>query len=57
MDSHNTVVAASADHLRLNDELSEMKSNSLHELPQLAGYLQTRQVPGAPSTCNGPLEE
>ena len=56
MDSH-AVAAASADHLMLSDELSEMKSNSLHDLPQLAAYLQTRHMPGAPSTCNGLMEE
>ena len=34
-----------------------MRSNSLHEYAQLAGYLQTRYLPGATQTGNGPEEE
>ena len=35
-----------------------MKSHSLHEYAQLAGYLQTRVVPGVAPTTNGePNEE
>ena len=41
MDSY-AVAAVSADHLNVAEEQSEMKTNSLHEFAQLAGYLQTR---------------
>mmetsp|Transcript_7332 Transcript_7332/g.8790 ORF Transcript_7332/g.8790 Transcript_7332/m.8790 type:complete len:99 (+) Transcript_7332:228-524(+) len=32
----------------------DLKSNSLHEFAQLAGYLQTRIVPGVNPVGNGP---
>ena len=42
----------------LLEESSEtMKSNSMHEFAQLAGYLQTRVVPPANPGANGPQEE
>ena len=40
------------DLLALRESSSEMKSNSLHEYAQLAGYLQTRAVPGANANLN-----
>ncbi len=41
-----------------SNELKEsLKSNSLHEFAQLAGYLQTRVVPGGAKSVNGPDEE
>ena len=42
----------------LLEESSEtMKSNSMHEFAQLAGYLQTRVAPPANPGANGPQEE
>ena len=44
--------------LILNESSNDMKSNSLHEYAQLAGYLQTRVVPGVAPIINGvPNEE
>ena len=39
------------------DETDDMKSNSLHGFAQLAGYLQTRIVPGVSQVCCSPQEE
>jgi len=47
----------SNNHLTLQEETCDMRSNSLHEYAQLAGYLQTRYLPGATQTGNGPEEE
>lgn len=40
-----------------SNELKSLKSNSLHEFAQLAGYLQTRVVPGGAKSVNGADEE
>ena len=44
-------------HKELSESSSDMKSNSLHEYAHLAGYLQTRVIPGQTANCNGPEEE
>ena len=41
----------------LDESNSDMKSNSLHEYAHLAGYLQTRVVPGVAAKADGPDEE
>ena len=39
------------------EESNELNSNSLHEYAQLAGYLQTRVMPGTACNGNGPDED
>lgn len=41
----------------LLDSSCDMRTLSLHEYAQLAGYLQTRVLPGAPQTASSPEEE
>ena len=40
-----------------DESSNDLKSNSLHEFAQLAGYLQTRIVPGVNPVCNAQSEE
>ena len=39
------------------EESNELHTNSLHDFAQLAGYLQTRVVPGATASANENCEE
>ena len=55
--SLNVAANPTSNHLTISDGSCDMRSNSLDEYAQLAGFLQTRVLPGATQTGNGPDEE